>query len=92
MRPRTLNIIYDNFSKDDSMNKEEGGVIINKDESPVCDSEDEKEENLQSQMKKARQKAIREAVEKDMTEKERIKERKAADEMLAKYVITHRVL
>merc|ERR1719147_110243 len=41
-------------------------------------------ESMMSTVKKARQKAIRDAVERDMTEEERDRENKAANEMLAK--------
>lgn len=40
--------------------------------------------NLMSRVKKARQKAIRDAVEKEMTEDERLREQRAASEMLAR--------
>ena len=40
--------------------------------------------NLMSRVKKARQKAIRDAVEKEMTEDERLREQRAASDMLAR--------
>ena len=45
--------------------------------------------SLMSRVKKARQRALRNAVERDMTAEDKLKERMAANQMLARWVTTH---